>query len=201
MRKLTPTEGRVVAWLLVVLVLALAWLVLVQWWFVAPLRRMDAQMQSLRDSQQRYAAIVAQRDVLRHRLASLSRGHVDASAFLPGNDPNAATAGLMQRAVDVVKSHTGLGPCKVTQKMPVPTPAPGKEPYRKVSASINMRCGMAPLAAVLYELAHGKPYLFIDSFSAYRNPRPGKDGATSPLNVQMTLSGYMHARQAAGGKS
>jgi general secretion pathway protein M len=181
--------------LLLVLVLALAWLVLVQWWFIAPLRDIDGQMQALRASQQRYATIVAQRDVLRQRLASLSQGHVDASAFLPGSDSNAATAGLMQRTVDVVKLHAGLGPCKVTQKMPVPTSAAGKAPYRKVRASISMRCAMAPLAAVLHDLARGKPYVIVSSFDANRNPRPGKDGATQPLNVQMTLSGYMHAPQ------
>jgi general secretion pathway protein M len=158
-----------------------------------PVRHIDAQMQTLRDSQQRYAAIVAQREPLRHRLSSLSPGHVDASAFLAGNDPNAATAGLMQRTVDVIKSHAGLGPCKVTQKMPVSTSAAGKAPYRKVSASINMRCAMVPLAAVLYDLAHGKPYLIVSRFNANRNPRPGNHGATEPLNVQMTLSGYMHA--------
>jgi general secretion pathway protein M len=197
MRKLSATESRAVAWLLVVLVLALAWLVLVQWWFVAPLRDIDGQIRSLRDSQQHYAAIVAERDALRHRLSSLSRGHVDASAFLPGSDANAATAGLMQRAVDVVKSHAGMGPCKVTQKMPVPASAAGKAPYRKVSASINMRCAMAPLAAVLHDLGQGKPYLTVSSFNAYRNPRPGEDGATGPLSVQMTLSGYMHATPSA----
>lgn len=196
MRKLTPVESRVAAWLLAALVLVLAWLLLVQWWFVAPLQDIHGRMQSLRDDQQRYAAIVAQRDVLRQRLASLSQGKVDASAFLAGDDPNAATAGLMQRAVDVVGAHAGLGPCKVTQKMPVPAPDTVNAPYRKVSASINMRCGMAPLAAVLYDLAQGKPYLFIDNFNAYRNPRPGKDGVTQPLNVQMTLSGYMRAHAA-----
>lgn len=191
MRKPTPVESRVAALLLALLVLVLAYFVLVHWWFVAPLLKVDGRIQALRDGQQRYATIVAQRDVLRHRLASLSQGHADASAFLAGSDPNAATAGLMQRAVDVVSAQAALGPCTVTQKMPVPSLDTGQAPYRKVSASINMRCGMRPLAAVLYDLAHGKPYLFIDSFDATGGPRLGKRHAGQPLTVQMTLSGYM----------
>lgn len=196
MRKPTPLENRLAALLLALLMLALVYLLLVHWWFVVPLQKIDGQMQALRDSQQRYATIVAQRDMLNQRLAGLTQGRADSSAFLAGSDPNAATAGLMQRTVDVVTAHVGLGPCKVTQKMPVPARDAGRAPYRKVSANINMRCGMRPLAAVLYDLAHGKPYLFIDNFNAYRNPRPNEDGTTPPLNVQMTLSGYMRARTA-----
>lgn len=191
MRKLSATESRIAAVLLALAVLALAWLLLVQWWFVTPLGRINDEIQVQRDSQQRYAAIVAQREVLNHRLASLSRGHADASAFLPGSDGNAATAGLMQRVVDSVEAHAALGPCKVTQKMPVPANDDGNAPYREVSANINMRCGMHALAGVLHDLAWGKPYVFVDSFSAYRNPVPNKDGATQPLNVQMLVSGYM----------
>lgn len=194
MREPTPLESRLTALVLALLVLALAYFLLMHWWFVVPLQKIDDQMQSLRDNRQRYATIVAQRDMLNQRLASLSRGRADSSAFLSGNDPNAATASLMQRIVNVVTTHADLGPCKVTQKMPVPAHEAGNAPYRKVSANINMRCGMQPLTAVLYDLAHGKPYLFIDNFNAYRNPRPDKNGATQPLNVQMTLSGYMHAR-------
>ncbi len=191
MRKPSATESRVAALLLALAVLALAWLLLVQWWFVTPLGRIDEQMRTLRDQQQRYAAIVAQRDVLRHRLAGLSRGHADADAFLPGTDGNAATASLMQHVVDAVGAHAALGPCQVTQKMPVPARGDADAPYREVSANINMRCSMHALAAVLHDLAWGKPYVFVDSFNAYRNPQPDKDGATQPLNVQMLVSGYM----------
>ncbi len=194
MRKLTATESRVAALLLALLVLVLAYFVLVHWWFVAPLARIDDQMQTLRESQQHYAAIAAERDVVRHRLENLSRGQADAGGFLPGNDSNAATAGLMQHVVETVATRTALGPCQVTQKMPVPAHGnDGKSPYREVSANINMRCSMHALAGVLHDLAWGKPFVFVDSFSAYRNPVPNKDGVTQPLNVQLLVSGYMRA--------
>lgn len=198
MRKPTATESRAAALLLALVVLVLAYLLLVHWWFVAPLSRVDDEMQSLRDRQQRYAAVVAQRDVLNHRLTSLSRGHADADAFLPGTDGNAATASLMQHVVEVVGAHAALGPCNVTQKMPVPAAGDAQAPYRQVSANINMRCSMHALAAVLHDLAYDKPYVFVDSFSAYRNPVPDRNGATSPLNVQMMVSGYMHAATPGG---
>lgn len=198
MRKLTAAESRTAALLLTLAVLALAYLLLVHWWFVAPLSRIDDEMQSLRDRQQRYAAVVAQRDVLNHRLASLSRGQADANAFLPGTDGNAATASLMQHVVETVNAHAALGPCNVTQKMPVPAPDDAQAPYRQVSANINMRCSMQALAAVLHDLAYGKPYVFVDNFSAYRNPMPDRNGTTSPLNVQMMVSGYMRSAAQGG---
>lgn len=193
MRKLTASESRVAALLLALVVLALVYLLLVHWWFVAPLQRVDSQMQSLRLGQQRYAAIVAERDVLQHRLATLSRGQADTRAFLSGPDSNAATASLMQHVVQRVDAHTGFGPCKVTQKMPVPANNDSHAPYREVSANINMLCSMHVLAAVLHDLAYDKPYVFIDNFSAYRNPVPDKNGTAQPLNVQMTVSGYVRA--------
>lgn len=200
MRKLSATENRVAALTLTLLVLALAWLLLVHWWFVAPLNRIDNRMQSLRDDQQRYAGIVAQRDVLRQRLASLSHDQADVGDFLSGADSHAATASLMQHVVERVAAHAALGTCEVTQKMPVPSPGDTDAPYRKVSANINMRCSMQALAAVLHDMAHGRPRLFIDNFSVYRNPVKGPDGSVPPLDVQMTVSGYAHAK-AAGGAS
>jgi general secretion pathway protein M len=70
-----------------------------------------------------------------------------------------------------------------------------KGPYRKVTVNINLSCGMHALAAVLYDLEQGTPYLFVDNFSAYRSPVRGADGSLPPLQVQFSLSGYL--RQAA----
>ncbi len=198
MRKLKPAESRLAALLLVLLVLALAWLVLVHWWFVAPLRDIDAQMRSLRGDQQRYAGLVAQREVLRKRLASLSHDQADVGDFLAGSDSHAATAALMQYMVERTAAHTALGTCEVTQKMPVPSAAKADAPYRRVSANINMRCSMQALAAVLNDMAYGKPRLFVDNFSVYRTPVKSDDGSVSPLDVQMTVSGYTQQKTGGG---
>lgn len=168
---LKPRESRIAALLLLLLVVVLAYFLLVHWWLVAPLRTIDSEMADLRDTHSRYAAAIAEKPQLEKRIATLGAGQAASSAFLPEDDPNAATAGLMQRVVDVVGAHTQNGGCEVTQKMPLPAPsADAGEPYRKAAVSISLRCDMEPLAAVLHALEQGTPYLFIDDLSIYRNP-------------------------------
>lgn len=195
--KLRPVERRIAAWLLALVVLVLAYFLLLHWWFVAPQQAMDAQIRQLRGEQHRYAAIVAQRHSLAARLERLQQGQIRSNALLPENDPSTASADLMQHVVDVVSAQSALGPCAVTQKMPVQA-SPAQGPYPKVTVNINLRCGMHALAAVLYALEQGTPYLFIDNFSIYRNPVRGRDGSMQPLQVQLSLSGYLRP---SGGKA
>jgi general secretion pathway protein M len=195
LRAMKPAESRLAAIVLSLLVLVLAYFVLLHWWFVAPLRDVDSQMDDLRDTQSRYAAAIAEKPQLEKRLAELGHSSTDSSTFLPETDPNAAAAGLMQRAVDVATAHAGEGSCEVSQKMPVPNPpvTPG-DPYKKVMVSISLHCDMQPLIGLLYTLEKGKPFLFVQDFSVYRNPLvASQKNATAPLEVQFTLSGYVHA--------
>jgi len=193
LKPLKPMESRIAAILLLLVALVLAYLVLLHWWFVAPLRRIDSTMDDLRLTQARYAAIIAEQPQLQKRLAALGQGQADSHAFLPEREPSAAAAGLMQRVVDDAAAHAQDGTCEVTQKMPVTESAnPHDEPYRRVAVSISLRCGMRPLVDLLYTLEHGTPYLFVSDFSLYRNPVAAmqrKDAAS--LEVQFTLSGYV----------
>jgi general secretion pathway protein M len=201
--RLKPAESRIAAIALLLVVLALAYFVLVHWWFVAPQAAIDDEMNDLRDTHGRFAAAIAERPALEKHLAELSQGQTDSSAFLAGDDANAASAGLMQRVVTVAESHRDNGPCDVVQKMPVPGQAKPGEPYTKVTVNISLRCGMEPLAAVLHDLEQGVPYLFVDDFSAYRNPVAARTGNAAPLETQFTLSGYIrraNAAPATGGK-
>ncbi|WP_404545978.1 type II secretion system protein GspM [Dyella jejuensis] len=188
-----PLESRLAALGLLVLVLALAYFLLLHWWFVAPLRDVDSQMDDLRDTQSRYAAAIAEKPQLQKRLAELGHDQTDSSTFLSETDPNAASAALMQRVVDDAAAHSQEGTCEVSQKMPVNNPAstPG-DPYQKVVVSISLHCDMQPLIGLLYTLEKGKPYLFVQDFSVYRNPLMNmqKSGA-APLEVQFTLAGYV----------
>ncbi len=187
-----PRDSRMAAVLLLLLTLLLGYFVLLHWWFVAPLRDIRAQMADLRDTQSRYAAAIAEKPALEKRLAQIGAGQAANNAFLPQADPNAATAGLMQRVVDVVAALPQGGQCDVTQKMPLPTAPPDQaEPYQKVAVSVSLRCDIEPLAAVLHALEQGLPYLFIDDLSVYRNPVTSREGGAAPLEVQFTLSGYL----------
>ncbi|MBD8872723.1 type II secretion system protein GspM [Rhodanobacter sp. DHB23] len=195
--KLTPRDSRIAAVGLLLLALLLAYFLLLHWWFVAPLRDIDAQMDDLRDTQSRYAAAIAEKPLLEKRIAALGAGQAASDAYLPDDDPNTAAADLMQRVVDAVAAHTEGGSCKVTQKMPVANPqAAPDEPYRKAAASINLSCDIQPLVAVLQSLEQGTPYLFVDNLNVYRSPVPVQ-GNGLPLEVQFTLSGYV--RPANGG--
>ena len=193
LKPLKPAESRLAAILLLLVALALAYLLLLHWWFVAPLQRIDGAMDDLRDTQSRYAAMIAERTQLQRQLAALGHGEADSHAFLPERDPSAAAAGLMQRVVDVAAAHAQDGDCEVTQKMPVPHPPdPHGAPYRQVAVSISLRCQTRPLADLLYTLEHGMPYLFVSDFSLYRNPVSAMQASSAaPLEVQFTLAGYV----------
>jgi general secretion pathway protein M len=200
LRTMKPMESRVAAIGLLLLVVVFAYFALLHWWFIATLHDIASQMDDLRNTQSRYAAAIAEKPQLEKRLADLGHDSADNSTFLPETDPNAAAAGLMQRVVDDAAAHSQEGSCEVSQKMPVPNPAttPG-DPYRKVVVSISLHCDMQPLIGLLYTLEKGKPYLFVQDFSVYRNPllNMQKTGA-APLEVQFTLAGYVHAPANAG---
>ncbi|MEW9624653.1 type II secretion system protein GspM [Rhodanobacter geophilus] len=190
--RLSPRDSRIAAIGLLLLALLLAYVLLLHWWFVAPLRDIAARMDDLRDTQSRYAAAIAEQPQLRQRIAALGAGQAASSAFLPEDDPNTATADLMQRVVDAVGAHTAGGSCMVTQKMPVPNPPMASgEPYRKAAASINLSCDIEPLVGVLQSLEQGTPYLFVDNLNIYRNPVAAQQGNRPSLEVQFTLSGYV----------
>ena len=193
--RMKPAESRIAAGLILLVVVAIVYVVFVHWWFVAPQQQMSADMAELRDTEQRYAAAIAERPQLEKRLAALSTGQSDSKAFLPEDDANAASAGLMQRMVDIAAAHHDAGSCEVVQKTTVPNQDKPGDPYRKVSVNIYLRCQIEALGAVLNDVEQGTPYLFVDEFSAYRNPAPQSGPA---LEVQLTVSGYV--RQVAPAK-
>ncbi|MDW2983056.1 type II secretion system protein GspM [Rhodanobacter sp. KK11] len=198
MTAMSPRDSRIAAILLALLALGLAYVVLLHWWFVAPLRQIGAEMADLRDTHSRYAAAIAEKPALQQRLAALGAGQAASSAFLAAADPNTAAADLMQRVVDVVAGNTAGGRCVVSQKMPLPNPpATAGEPYRKAAVSISLSCDIEPLAAVLQALEQGTPYLFVDDLSIYRNPVAAQQDSAAPLEVQFTLSGYVRPARAA----
>lgn len=194
MRPMKPAESRVAAIGLLLLVLVLAYFLLLHWWFVAPLRDIDSQMDDLRDTQSRYAAAISQKPQLLKRIEELGHAQTDSSTFLTESDPNAASASLMQRVVDDAAAHSQEGSCEVSQKMPVNNPGTSSsDPYQKVVVSISLHCDMQPLIGLLYTLEKGKPYLFVQDFSVYRNPLVNTQKNVAPLEVQFTLAGYVRA--------
>lgn len=182
--RLTPLQSRVAAIVLALLALALAYFLLLHWWFVAPLMSVDGQMHDLQQIHAKYAAAIAEQPLLKKRVAELERGGATVGAFLSASDPSTASADLIQRATDVVAAHAQEGGgCSMPAKMPVEQDN-GNTPFRRVSVSITLDCGVQPLAAVLHDFDRGLPYLFVDDLTLARSP-------TGRLQAQLTLSGYL----------
>ncbi|HEX5960833.1 MAG TPA: type II secretion system protein GspM [Rhodanobacteraceae bacterium] len=183
-RRFTPLQSRLAAIVLALLALVLGYFLLLHWWFVAPMLGVDSQMQDLQQIHAKYAAAIAGQPQLEKRVAQLERGGATVGAFLSANDSSTAAADLIQRATDVVAAHAQEGSgCNMPSKMPIEQES-GNEPFRRVSVSITLDCGMQPLAAVLHDFDRGLPYLFIDNLIMARSP-------TGRLQVQLTLSGYL----------
>ncbi len=182
--RVTPLQSRIAAVALALVALLAAYFLLLHWWFVAPLLGVDGQMHGLRQLHAKYAAAIAEQPELKRRVATLERGGASVNAFLAAADPSTASADLIQRASDVVAAHAHEGAgCNMPSKMPIEQDS-GNEPFRRVSVSITLDCGMQPLAAVLHDFDRGLPYLFVDNLTIARSP-------TGRMQAQLSLSGYL----------
>src|SRR5690606_997555 len=69
-----------------------------------------------------------------------------------------------------------------------------EELYERVTVQARLKCDLEPLAAILYDLENGKPYLFVDQVMIYKQQSyspPGVKVAPNPLDVRFNLSGYL----------
>lgn len=191
-RELSPRERRGAALIVLALVLWAAWWLLVQSWFLDPLNVLNEQADALRTQQQRYAAILQQRDSLEQQLQAARRDPSSRTSLLPGEDPSAVAADLMQRSLDLVKAHAEQGPgCQVTQRMPITPERDSAEPYRQVKVSLTLECAMEPLANLLHDFEYGQPFLFVDNLSLRRATSAPASGGAGRLQVHLLLRGYL----------
>ena len=191
-RELTPRERRGAALIVLALLLWAAWWLLVQSWFLDPLNDLEEQADTLRAQQQRYAGIVQQRTGLQQQLQAARRDPSSRSSLLPGEDPSAVAADLMQYSLDRVKAHANQGPgCQVTQRMPITPEQDSGEPYRQVKVSLTLDCAMEPLANLLHDFEYGQPFLFVDNLSLRRSTSAPASGGAGRLQVHLLLRGYM----------
>lgn len=186
-------DGRIPAVALLLALLAAVYLIGVHWTFVAPWRQAAAEMQDLREQQQRFRQTAAERPRIEARMAEVAAYEQTNQAFLPEGDVNAASAALIQRLKQVMGEHVGDEQrCQTvsTQNYNVT----GEELYQRVTVQARLRCDLEPLAAILYDLENGKPFLFVDQMMIYRQQRytpPGARVAVPPLDVRFNLSGYL----------
>lgn len=191
-RELTPRERRGAALIVLALLLWVGWWLLVQSWFLNPLNDLEEQADALRAQQQRYAGIVQQRASLQQQLQAARGDPASRTSLLPGEDPSAVAADLMQRSLDLVKAHANQGPgCQVTQRMPITPEHDSTEPYRQVKVSLTLECALQPLANLLHDFEYGQPFLFIDNLSLRRATSAPATGGAGRLQVHLLLRGYL----------
>ena len=203
MRPLTNRERKIAALGLLGLLVWVSWYVLFECLWLGPLRSLDAQAQALREQQRRYASLMLEQPGLQAQLKRSQNDPAQHNSLLPGDDPNAVAADLMQHAVDQVKAQAQRGPgCDITQRMPIaPAEQEQAEPYRPVKVSLTLTCAIEPLAALLHALEYGQPSLFIDQLSIRRSSAAPAKGPAGRLEVHLLIRGYLRAPTAEGSAS
>ena len=176
----------------VALALLVAYLVLVHWWFTAPMLDMGQQIEDLRDQEQMLKVQIAQRPQLEARLAQVRQFEAANPGFLPESSRELASAGLVQRLQQVVATASpNPNACQITAQ--TPTDMPTQEPFQRVMVQVRLRCGMGELATILHALESGSPQLFIDNLDLLSRRSyltAGLEGS-SGLDVSFDLYGYI----------
>jgi general secretion pathway protein M len=198
----TSDRGRVLAG--VAAVLAVAYLLLLHWWFTAPMLSMGDQIEDLRSQELELRMEAAQRPQIEKQLARVRQFESDNPGFLPEANKDLASANLVQRLEQVVGSASSNNPnaCQITARTPADMPT--KEPFARVVVQVRLRCGMGELASVLYALESSSPQLFVDNLDllSRRSYVPAnQDAGGGALDVSFDLYGYLKNpdRGAAGG--
>jgi general secretion pathway protein M len=193
MRELQPKDGRLLAVILLVIVLLLVYMLGVHSWFVAPHAAYFSEMRDLREQQQTFASIAAERPVIEQGLAQVRSYEQGNQAFLSETDSTAASAALIQRLKAAMSDHAkDESRC---QNVSTQSYNGGEdELYKRVTVQARLKCDLEPLAAILYDLENGKPYLFVDQVMIYKQQTytpPGAKTVAVPLDVRFNVSGYL----------
>lgn len=191
--RFVPKDGRFLAVVLLLIVLMLIYLICIHWWFVAPQMQISNEMQELREQQLRFRQTTAERPEIEKRLAEVKAYEQGNQAFLAETDANAASAALIQRLKQALSDHAKNE--KRCQSVGTQNYTGGDdELYKRVTVQARLKCDLEPLAAILYDLENGKPYLFVDQVMIYKQQTytpPGGKVAPPPLDVRFNLSGYL----------
>ena len=188
-------NSRFLALVLLLIAALLVYLLGVHWWFVSPHLAIAGQMDDLRDQEQRFSQIVAQRPQIERRLAEARASEQNNQAFLTDPDANSAFSDIVQRLKQTISARAGdSASCQIVSTSPFRNSE--EELYQRVSAQVRMRCGLERFSDIVYDLEDGTPYLFVDRLTIYRQlggyvPPGGKKPAPSALEIQFNLSGYL----------
>ena len=184
-----PERARILA--VTAVVLALAYLVLLHWWWTAPMLAMGDEIAALRDEELALRMEIAQRPELERELARVREFEAGNPGFLPETNKQLATAALVQRLEAVVATASPqAGRCQITAR--TPSEARGQEPFTRATVQVRLRCGMSELGAVLHALESGSPQLFVNNLDLLsRRSYMGAGPEGGGVEVGFDLYGYL----------
>jgi general secretion pathway protein M len=185
------SHGRVLAG--VAVALALAYLLLVHWWFTAPMLSMGDELARLSQQERELQLELAQRPLVQAQLAQVRQFEAANPGFLPEANKELASAALVQRLEQVVgRASPNPNACQITAR--TPAEATEKEAFARVVVQVRLRCGTSELATVLHALEGGQPQLFIDNLDLLSRRSylaAGNDATGGALDVGFDLYGYL----------
>lgn len=183
----------------IAVVILLAYLLLVHWWFTAPMMGMGEQINQLRDQELLHRMEAAQRPALEKRLGEVRQQQAATPHFLPEANKELASAALVQRLEQVVSAASpNPNACQITAR--TPTENSTQEDFQRVTVQVRLRCGMAEVANIMYSLEGGSPQLFIDNLELTSRSTYGNAGPGGAIDVVFDLFGYIQAPPEKQGK-
>ena len=172
-------------------ILLLAYLLLLHWWFTAPMLRLGGEIEEMRAQELALRTEAEQRAKLEALLEQVRNFEAGNPGFLPEENKELASAGLVQRLQQVVaRASPNPNACQISAQ--TPSDMPSKEPYPRVMVQVRLRCGMSELGAVLHALESGSPQLFIDNLDLLsRRSYLAVGNDNGGLDVSFDLYGYL----------
>ena len=204
MRLPSAEHGRAYAVGLLVPAVALAYLVLLHWWWTAPMLSMGERMDDLRRQEVHMRMLASQKPAVARLLAQVRSSEAANPGFLPEGSVELASAGLVQRMESQLESISpGHSACTITQRTPVPANAP--ERYQRVQVQVRMLCGMSEFNALLHAFEGGRPQLFVDNLNIISRhgfvTDTGAPDNSAPLDISFDLYGYLRPGVGGGNAS
>jgi general secretion pathway protein M len=187
-------NSRFLAIVLLLIVLLAVYAIGVHWWFVAPHLEIREQMHDMREQQQRFREMAAQRSEIEKRLAEVRAFEQGNQSFLTDADANSAFSDLTQRLKQAITGRVkDENRCSIISNSNYK--GAEEETYQRVTIQVRMRCDLEPLASIFYDLENGNPYLFVDQMMISRQMpgyvAPGAKAPAMQLDVRFNLSGYL----------
>jgi len=172
-------------------VVAVAYLVLLHWWWTAPMLAMGNEIATLRDQELALRMEIAQRPELERELARVREFEAGNPGFLPETNKQLATAALVQRLESVVAAASPQpSRCQITAR--TPSEARTQDPFTRATVQVRLRCGVAELGAVLHALESDSPQLFVDNLDLIsRTSYLGASTDSAGVEVGFDLYGYL----------